>query len=564
VPIELEPRAGLTIVTARNGVGKSSLALALRHLLAGAPVREAIDAELGVLWDNLHSPGRDVRGVFRQHGTAAEVTLRDLGAGPRQVEDDGDQPVPSAWTQATTMFEPVLIYSEVAVAMRDDGEVNDAWVRALAFEVLQTALAASSRIQDELKPVATELRQARKVAGAEVDAGVRALLPAEARLGTWDPGPLREHVAHLRSRPRPVGLPEVSAALPGLVAELAELLSGLAATRAASGRRHQQLAALYRLALDQEAGDPDACPLCGSTDRDWRRHVREQAEVVAEADEQQALRARFTDLRAAVLTTLPNRMRGSVGADLAELAIEVDQLWEAAHGRVVRWDLDALSATDVEELRREVDVATARQRDLATAAAEQDVGGAEDPRVLADRLDRFLMVWDANHERWRRHKAATDLSGWLSDRIREARDLRSGELGQAAIGLFTHLCPDGGAVLERYLPRGGVRKQLRMDARVRLGDEAGGSELLSTGQRNALCLAAFLPRTLRNENPFRFLVLDDPVQAFDGERVAYLAEVLWSDSAGILLSATAIVAVRPGCLVLLIWSTWSSCASLAR
>jgi recombinational DNA repair ATPase RecF len=527
VPIELESRPGLTIVTARNGVGKSSLALALRHLLAGAPIREAVDADLGVLWNNLHSASRHVRGVFREQETGAEVALLDGGQGPRQVREGGEsEPIPAAWTQATTMFEPVLIYSEVAVAMRDDAEVNDAWVKALAFEVLQAAFAASTRIQDGLKPVATELRRARKELWTESDAQVRALLPAETRLGSWDAEPMRDLAADFRARPRSTTLPEVSADLPGILTELSELVGGLARTRATASGRHLQLAELYRLALGQEGADPDPCPLCGSTDRDWRRHVRERAEIVAEADEQRALRDRFAELRAALLTALPNKVQEAVRPELAALAGEVDQRWEAAHRRVVGWDLDALSGTDIQLVRHEVDAAAGRHRDLV-AATERQVGDqADDPRVLADRLDRFLRVWDANHGLWRRHKAATELSGWLRERIREARDLRSGELGQAAIELFTRLCPDGGAVLERYLPGGGVSKQQRMDARVRLGTEAGGSELLSTGQRNALCLAAFLPRTLRDENPFRFLVLDDPVQAFDGERVAYLAEVL--------------------------------------
>ena len=51
--------------------------------------------------------------------------------------------------------------------------------------------------------------------------------------------------------------------------------------------------------------------------------------------------------------------------------------------------------------------------------------------------------------------------------------------------------------------------------------------MLSTGQRNALTLATYLPRATRaRESPFRFLVLDDPIHALDGSRVRYLARVL--------------------------------------
>jgi hypothetical protein len=49
---------------------------------------------------------------------------------------------------------------------------------------------------------------------------------------------------------------------------------------------------------------------------------------------------------------------------------------------------------------------------------------------------------------------------------------------------------------------------------------------MSQGEVNALALAVFLPRARLPASPFRFLVIDDPVQAMDPAKVDGLARVL--------------------------------------
>ena len=49
---------------------------------------------------------------------------------------------------------------------------------------------------------------------------------------------------------------------------------------------------------------------------------------------------------------------------------------------------------------------------------------------------------------------------------------------------------------------------------------------MSQGELNCLALSLFLPRASMPESPFRFLVIDDPVQAMDPVKVEGLARVL--------------------------------------
>jgi len=59
-------------------------------------------------------------------------------------------------------------------------------------------------------------------------------------------------------------------------------------------------------------------------------------------------------------------------------------------------------------------------------------------------------------------------------------------------------------------------------------DGAPGAALgvMSQGEVNALALSVFLPRATVSASPFRFLIIDDPVQAMDPAKVDGLARVL--------------------------------------
>lgn len=70
-----------------------------------------------------------------------------------------------------------------------------------------------------------------------------------------------------------------------------------------------------------------------------------------------------------------------------------------------------------------------------------------------------------------------------------------------------------------------TRRQIRIDSAID-GTEAGSLAVLSQGELHALSLSLFLPRATTAESPFRFVVLDDPVQAMDPAKVDGLVQLL--------------------------------------
>lgn len=71
----------------------------------------------------------------------------------------------------------------------------------------------------------------------------------------------------------------------------------------------------------------------------------------------------------------------------------------------------------------------------------------------------------------------------------------------------------------------GTKRRLDLGVSVE-GAGSAAVGVMSQGELNALALSLFLPRMMLAESPFRFLVIDDPVQAMDPVKVDGLARVL--------------------------------------
>jgi N-acetylglucosamine-6-phosphate deacetylase len=106
--------------------------------------------------------------------------------------------------------------------------------------------------------------------------------------------------------------------------------------------------------------------------------------------------------------------------------------------------------------------------------------------------------------------------GWT----KTARDEVFAPIRTRITEIWHDLNPDRDLDVDNVALAGGVRQQQK----VTLELVAGGTHIpaaldqaaiLSTGQRNALSLATYLPRATQHGSPFAFLMLDDPINAFD-------------------------------------------------
>ncbi|WP_158610179.1 AAA family ATPase [Micromonospora globbae] len=71
----------------------------------------------------------------------------------------------------------------------------------------------------------------------------------------------------------------------------------------------------------------------------------------------------------------------------------------------------------------------------------------------------------------------------------------------------------------------GTTRRVDLDVEVD-GVPGAALSVMSQGELHSLALALFLPRATMPESPFRFLVIDDPVQSMDPAKVYGLAQVL--------------------------------------
>ena len=78
---------------------------------------------------------------------------------------------------------------------------------------------------------------------------------------------------------------------------------------------------------------------------------------------------------------------------------------------------------------------------------------------------------------------------------------------------------------------GGSGKARKVELNVTVdGQEGAALGVMSQGELHSLALSLFIPRATLPESPFRFIVIDDPVQSMDPARVDGLARVLQAAS----------------------------------
>ncbi|WP_245707559.1 AAA family ATPase [Pseudonocardia oroxyli] len=551
--LELHPAPGLTVVAGRNGSGKSSFAEALEVGLTRTSYRWEERPKGWVLnWDNLHVDGpRRIRIGLAEEAVGSTVVGVDWPADATRfdalqswVQRGGERRQGGldglGWTAAIHLYRPIVSHEELGgLLAAPPKRLYEALTSILGLEEIAAAQTRLDRLRAE-----TAARP--DAARTEATALKRALADCDDERATEAARLLRKHTHDLvalralaigatGTPPRALSqlralidivVPEreaVEAAAKSLrdaVGALAELAGDL------SDRATQQFIVLRQaVELHDQHGGDQPCPVCGigELDKEWRSSA--EAALAARADDERILGDARRDLQRArdAIRALVGGVSCPTEPDDVVLtsvgsATEAWSAWTAAPAD----DLQLADHVMREYGRLQSSVAAIHAEAAAEWAARQDAWAP-----YATRLGTW--VDNAEAAQADEPKAATAKAAfeWLKAHAEIIRNRRLAPLADDARRIWAALRQESNVDLKAITlpaPRGNTR-QVSIEAEVD-GSDAGALGVMSTGELHALALALFLPRATRPESPFRFVVLDDPVQAMDPSKIDGLVRVL--------------------------------------
>jgi hypothetical protein len=440
-------------------------------------------------------------------------------------------------------YRPFLSYNELG-SMFDEGptRLHDRLARILglgeldlAVDALRTARLDRERLTGDVKkslpPLLTALADVddpRARQATEALTGRTWNLPAaEAAVGPGgEVGDAAQWVAVLRglSSLETPTLDDARAA----AARLREAADALDALKGSDAGRAGEVAGLLRdaLAYHEQHGD-EACPVCGreqALSAEWRARAEQR---IAELDQQAAAWSDARSLGATAvrgaerLLAQPPAILGSAaaaGIDATALIAAWDALRSSTFGSDLRGLADHLEAR-VEPLISEA--AAVRQ------AAQVELDRREDLwRPVSLRLAAWLRSAQEAAAAATSVPPLKSAEAWLKGASAAIRQLRFEPIADAAIDNWRELRQQSSVELSRIALEGsGTQRRVSLEVAID-GVEGAALGVMSQGELNAIALGLFLPRATLPESPFRFVVIDDPVQSMDPARVDGLARVL--------------------------------------
>jgi hypothetical protein len=554
--LELSPGPGLTLVVGRNGSGKSSFAEGLETLLTGANLRwESRTNVWREGWQNLHHagpttlsadlyvdgqpgllsltrawpPGSDVKAANECRATLGDgrsTTLAELG-----------------WDLALSRYRPFLSYAELGAMFDELATMYDALAAILGLEDVEDLADAvrAARLERERAVKAFKAERAALLNRLAACDDERAAAAASSLgNGTPDFGALELALEGLVEGADPEGelerLRQLARLSPPDAERVKEALADLevSATRldrmkGTDAARDAEVADLLDAGLRHRGqhDDPD-CPVCGTRnvlDEAWVAHAMEEVrQRRSRAREFQAARDSASAARRA-LEAVSGALNAEAIAGLAsDLEIDPGNLVEAWTG----WT-DAIVHADGHDLapvRRACSEMIAAVTTLADLARAEVQGRDDAWRPIAGDIRSWMpdaAAAVAGQQQLPHLKAAEK---WVREAAAELQAERLAPIADAAKANWDELRQESNVSLDGFWLRksGNVR---RAEVAVSIdGSEASAFGVMSQGELHSLAVSVFLPRAGFRESPFRFMVIDDPVQSMDPSKVDGLARVL--------------------------------------
>lgn len=555
--LTVNPHPGITVIHGANGTGKSTLAEALRSAMWGE-VGKSFTGEVrkpGSLWRPVEiNKSSSKASIHAQLIDASnfETTLEfwmemesldgiDVLTSRGQLVEDGNaveisEEARDSFRAALLSAPPVLAYADMANELRDKSHLLSWLTASLGMGPLLEGIEASiEEASTDSADAAKRLETERKSARAKlllVDDEVRqsglvsAITPEiplfsdhESRAQWLEDEDLLERTKADDSYSK-----ATDDAVAGFAAELLgalETLFNMKGSKAIFFESLRELKAAHEMHPAHNEPNWDTCPACGAANSGWAQHVED---AFSKLDEYRLALSELTSLVARVQEELLvpvgriRRITEASSPELEALKQLVVTLDEAAS------DVAPGQAPDMNSLSGLTDLAKFMTSSVGVEIRQNAIEKSDSVHQWHcerwSAISPYLEMWTelvstaATAALWKATKSC------CTTVIRVFRDQRNKALSH---GIDTNV-----AVL---LKEFGLRiKELRLtksDADfglVDLNDDPVNLGELSAGQRNALILAPMLATA--ESSLFGFILLDDPVHAFDEFRVDHLSEVL--------------------------------------
>ncbi|GAB3271935.1 AAA family ATPase [Kineosporia babensis] len=555
--LDLMPGPGLTVISGRNGCGKSTFAEALEVALTSGSYRwkNRTGAVWTESWRNLHqkqTTGIRVQLAIEGQGVTTvgadwtpDASLSGLTSwvqrrGPGGTLGQKEAGLTSlGWVDELESFRPFLSYDELSALLSKPSDLYKALAPILGLQQIADAI---QRLKDRAKALSTSKTLAAdrlKVIKPQLDGHPderaqqafalvrkRAIdLEAVSALITGATPPDDQGVLSLLGRlsrltsPEPQALAQAVADFKRAVATQAEI------QKEAAGIGARRLA-LLQSALDIHAEDGDGdCPVCGSgrIDDSWAAKVRteleQETELTRRINQTKAQYAAAIRQLNGLITQPPAELSSDVPSGLQASQIRAQKAWRSWVELKTPEDIAAAGPLLLEELSAALDVL--RSQSLAEIESRQDIW-----QPLAVELGAWLAEARKAEEVQPKLAEVVAARDWLDGHEKELRERRMQPMATRTKEIWAQLRHESNVDIDNVVLKGsGNQRKVEFPASVD-GEKTAGLAVMSQGELNALALAVFLPKATMADSPFGFVVIDDPVQAMDPAKVDGLARVL--------------------------------------